>query len=168
MRCVLVVYQDLGPAGQSQDTKGLRLDLDRYIEFLLKFLLSASPPPRPFAFHFLSGKFGLGDVVKTDLHNGINPKGYRTGCPEEHHQAGQSIRLLLPPIVPDLWDQLDAPEDSTDGAENVGGDGNFALRCHRSCGEVSSENWNRASRRWYWEEMSKGKQVWKNLHRFVQ
>lgn len=45
MRCVLVVYQDLGPAGQSQNTKGLRLDLDRDIEFLLKCLQSASPPP---------------------------------------------------------------------------------------------------------------------------
>ena len=85
--------------------------------------------------------------MKTDLDDSINPKWYRTGCPEEHHQAGQSIRLLLPPVVPDLWDQLDAPEDSTDGAEDVGGDGDIALRCHRSGGEAISENWKRAPRR---------------------
>ena len=66
----------------------------------------------------------------TDLHDSVNPKGNRTGCPEEHHQARQAIRFLSPPIVPYLRDQLDAPEDGTDSAKDIGGHGDIALRCH--------------------------------------
>lgn len=74
--------------------------------------------------------------MSTDLHNSINSERYRTDCPKEHHQAGQPIRLFLLPIVPYLRDQLDAPEDGTNGAEDVGGDGDVALRCHCSSGEA--------------------------------
>ena len=66
----------------------------------------------------------------TDLHDSVNPKGNRTGRPEEHHQARQSICFLPSPIVPYLRDQLDAPEDGTDGAEDIGGHGDIALRRH--------------------------------------
>lgn len=135
-RTILIVNQNLRPTSQSQKTEGLRLDLNRDIEFLFVISQSAhvhSPNCHtPVLFHPFAFKIERGGEM-TDLHDSVNPKGNRTGGPEEHHQAGQSIRLLSPPIVPYLRDQLDAPEDGTDGAEDVGGQGDITLRCHCCC-----------------------------------
>lgn len=142
-RFVLVVYQNLGPTGQSQKTEGLRLDLDRNIEFLLKTLIQHLTPSI-FCVPISCFRLGLGDGVKADLHNSINPERYRTDCPKEHHQPGQPIRLFLLPIEPYLRDQLNAPEDGTNGAEDIGGDGDVALRCHCLSGEVILKSGQRA------------------------
>ena len=69
-------------------------------------------------------------MMKTDLDNSIDAKRHGTDSPSEHHQARQSICLLLFPIVPYLWNQLDTPKNGTNGAEDVGRDRDFALRCH--------------------------------------
>ena len=45
-----------------------------------------------------------------------NSHDVRTCRPEEHHQPWQTLRLFLPPIVPNLRDQLNAPQYSAYGS----------------------------------------------------
>ncbi len=74
----------------------------------------------------------MDDSVDTEWNGGSRP--------EEHHHARQPIGFLLPPIVPYLRDELDAPEDGSDCAEDVGGKGNSLLRRHSGseCGGSST------------------------------
>lgn len=43
-----------------------------------------------------------------------------TASPEKHHRSREPICLLAAPVVPNLGDQLDAPQDCPNRAQNIG------------------------------------------------
>lgn len=109
------------------------LNLDGDIEVLQRLCSQQSPSSDSDAWVFESSQ-----VVEewwTSLDNGIHSEWNGAHGPQHHHDPWQAIRLLLPPVVPYLRDQLDAPENRTDGAKDIGGDGNGRLRRHCSSRE---------------------------------
>jgi len=68
------------------------------------------------------------------LDDGVDTKRDSGSRPEKHHDARQAIGLLLPPVVPYLWEELDAPEDGANRSEDVRGQGGSRLGCHLETG----------------------------------
>ena len=75
------------------------------------------------------------------LHDGVDAQ-RSAGCrPQDHHPGGYAVGGLASPVLPYLWDQLDAPEDGADGAEDCCGGGDGVLRGRVAHGEERVVGW---------------------------